>query len=77
MKKKQYLVHLKCQKLDKVASLSVDANDFDVVYDLVVDEQTKLSEKYKQKFRIIGIYEVLYDIEKFNRMAKTSEVISV
>jgi len=73
MKKKQYLIHFKCQILDKAISYSIDGESFYRVFEWANAKNIELNVTYKNKFRIIGIYEILYDVEKFNKVINTKE----
>ena len=72
--KKQYRIHLKCQALDKGNSYLIQADNYDAAYEWSDSKLRDLSREHQQIFRIIGIYETLFNVEKFNKTINTMEI---
>jgi hypothetical protein len=62
----KYKAHFKNQTENRAYDHNFDAKDFVTAYDYACNMLTQLEEQFKG-WRMIGVYEILYDAEKLSR----------
>ena len=68
MANKVYKVHLYSDQMDRASSFDVKCENFNIAYEELNKALT--SRKDLEGFRLVGLYEVLYNIEKYNTLVK-------
>ena len=68
MTNKVYKVHLYNDQMDRASSFDVRCENFNIAYEELNKALT--SRKDLEGFRLVGLYEVLYNIEKYNTLVK-------
>lgn len=68
MASKVYKVHLYNDQMGRASSFDVKCENFNIAYEELNKALT--SRKDLEGFRLVGLYEVLYNIEKYNTLVK-------